>query len=404
MLKFWSSGNEIVTSDKAMRACLDAMPPRPPDAEVDLLLVHTTMGHKIRDLIEAAEGVDPRLRVIGCTGCGVIGSNGFVSEKMRALSVMGIFGDSSEIAVAYSDKLSFADSFSESLKVARALKAENAGINMILLFGASLDMAADLSLAAFEEVFGRQMPIFGWTATDNLKAVTSRQFADGKIFEHGLTAIGFADPSLKITSGVHHGNVCVGKPFVVTRAKGNRILALNGEPAWPFIMNRMKLPVETTFEEALRVVCFAAMLPEKVHSEYDNTHILYVPVGTDRREQSFIMAVEIAEGTELYLSQRDEEKMFSGLDRMVAGLADRLDDRSPEAIFHSDCAARGRMSFNEINKQEIISRMQTPLCKGENVPWLGLYGYGELTSLGGRTQFHNQTTSLYVLTRAARQE
>ena len=231
--------------------------------------------------------------MIGCTGCGVIGSNGLVSEKMRALTTMGIRGDANDIATSYSDKLCFANSFEESLAAAKSLKAKNADINMILLIGASLDHVVDQSFAAFEQVFGSQMPVFGWTATDNLKALKSNQFIDGKILEHGLIAVGFADPSLKLTMGVHHGNECVGEPFVVTRAEHNQILEFNGEPAWSFIMDRMDMSVETTFEEALRVVCFAALLPEALHTEYDNQHILYVPVGTDKEKQSFDMAVVI---------------------------------------------------------------------------------------------------------------
>lgn len=400
MIEFWSAGNEIINSKKAMQACMDDSPFGQPGAETELLLLHTTMGHKFDDLIEAAKEKSPNAEVIGCTGCGVIGKDGFVSEKMRALSVMGIRGDSNDIATSYSDKLSYADSFAESMNVAKSLKAKNADINMILLIGASLDLVVDQSFAAFEEVFGSEMPVFGWTATDNLKGLKSHQFVDGKNLVHGLIAVGFADPSLKLSMGVHHGNECVGEPFVVTRVDGNHILEFDGEPAWSFIMNRMNLPVETTFEEALRVVCFAAMLPEALHAEYDNQHILYVPLGTDKEKQSFDLPIMIEEGTKLWLSQRAEGKMFDGLDRMVSGLIDRMEGRPPLAILHSDCAARGRMSFNQISKAEIISRMQTPLCKGANVPWLGLYGYGELTQLGGRNLFHNQTTSLYVLTRS----
>lgn len=403
MLRFWSAGNEIVNSKKAMEACLDDMPFGQPGAEMELLIIHTTMGHKFGDLIETAQKASPKARVIGCTGCGVIGNNGHVSEKMRALAVMGMRGEMDDVAISYSDKLSFENSFEESLHVAEALKAQNAAINMIFILGASLDMVADQSFAAFEEVFGAQMPIFGATATDNLKAIKSNQFVDGKILEHGLIAVGFADPTLNVTMGVHHGNVCLGKPFVVTRAERNQILELDGQPAWPFIMNRMDLPAETTFEEALRVVCFAAMLPEALHAEYDNQHILYVPVGTDREKQSFDLPVTMAEGTKLWLSHREEKKMFDGLDRMVAKLVDRLEGRPPVAVFHADCAARGRMSFNQINKTEIISRMQAPLCKDADVPWLGLYGYGEFALLGGRNVFHNQTSSLYVLTRSEAQ-
>jgi hypothetical protein len=374
-----------------------------PGVERELLVIHTTMGHKFGDLIETARKRKPKARVIGCTGCGVIGSNGLVSEKMRALAVMGIRGDADEIAISYSDRLSFANSYEVSLGVASSLKAQNADINMICLFGASLDMVADRSFAAFEEVFGPQTPIFGGTATDNLKAIKSHQFVDGNVLEHGLIAIGFADPALKVTMGVHHGNVCLGKPFVVTRAEHNQILELDGQPAWPYIMNRLDLPEATSFEEALRVVCFAARLPEALYAEYDNQHILYVPVGTNREKRSFELPVTIAEGTNLWLSHREEEKMFDGLDRMISKLVHRLEGHPPVAVFHSDCAARGRMSFNQIDKSEIITRMQAPFCSGANLPWLGLYGYGEFTLLGGRNVFHNQTTSLYVLTRSEAQ-
>lgn len=400
MLNFWSAGNEIVNSEKAMEACLDEMPFGQPGAEMELLIIHTTMGHKFGDLIAAAKGRSPNAEVIGCTGCGVIGRNGHVSEKMRALAVMGIRGGKEDIAISYSDKLSYANSYEESLHVAEALKVRNTGIKMIFLLGASLDMVADQSFAAFEEVFGSQVPIFGGTATDNLKAIKSNQFVDGRILEHGLIAVGFADPTLNVTMGVHHGNVCLGKPFVVTRAERNQILELDGQPAWPFVMNRMDLPVETKFEDALRVVCFAATLPEALHAEYDNEYILYVPVGTDKEKQSFDLPVTIGEGTKLWLSHREEEKMFDGLDRMISKLVDRLEGRPPVAIFHSDCAARGRMSFDQISKSEIISKMQAPLCKDAKVPWLGLYGYGEFALLGGKNVFHNQTTSLYVLTRS----
>lgn len=399
MLEFWSAGNEIVNSKKAMQACLDQSLFGQAGAETELLLLHSTMGHNFSDLIETVKQKNPNGDVIGCTGCGVIGSDGFVSEKMRALSVMGIRGNSNDIATSYSDKLSFATTYEESLAVANDLKAKNPNISMILLIGSFLDVVVDQSFAAFELVFGPQMPVFGWTSTDNLKALKSNQFIDGKILEHGLIAVGFSDPTLKLTMGVHHGNECVGEPFVVTKAERNQLLEFNGKPAWSFIMDRMNLPVETTFEEALRVVCFAAKLPENLHDEYDNQHILYVPVGTEKEKQSFDLAIGIEEGTELWLTQRAEDKMFSGLDRMVAGMVDRLEGNSPLAILHSDCAARGRMSFNEIGKTEIISRMQTPLCQDAKVPWLGLYGYGEFTQLGGKNVFHNQTTSLYVLTR-----
>jgi 2,4-dienoyl-CoA reductase-like NADH-dependent reductase (Old Yellow Enzyme family) len=48
-------------------------------------------------------------------------------------------------------------------------------------------------------------------------------------------------------------------------------------------------------------------------------------------------------------------------------------------------------------KEELIGQLQSPLCKGENIPWLGMYGGAEFTPLGGKNRLHGYTTSLYVI-------
>ena len=89
--------------------------------------------------------------------------------------------------------------------------------------------------------------------------------------------------------------------------------------------------------------------------------------------------------------------MFADLDKMVEQLIERCQGRKPYAVFHADCGARGRFSFNRVLKDEIISRMQYPLIQDEDIPWLGLYGFGEYAQLGGRNRFHMATTSLFVI-------
>ena len=74
----------------------------------------------------------------------------------------------------------------------------------------------------------------------------------------------------------------------------------------------------------------------------------------------------------------------------------------PAAVFHTDCGARGRLMLDRVSKEEIVRDMQHPLFGDTCGPWLGMYGFGEITVLGGRNVFHNYTTSLYVLSRASR--
>ena len=111
------------------------------------------------------------------------------------------------------------------------------------------------------------------------------------------------------------------------------------------------------------------------------------------------MPVDCPKGTRLWLTQRDEDLIFSGLEDMISHLSQRIKSKKIAAIFHTDCAARGRALFNKIVKDEIIEKMQAPLMKQQRIPWLGMYGFGEFTQLNGKNLFHNYTTSIYALVR-----
>jgi small ligand-binding sensory domain FIST len=106
------------------------------------------------------------------------------------------------------------------------------------------------------------------------------------------------------------------------------------------------------------------------------------------------------EGTNLWLTTRDEELIFSEMDRMVNDMKDRIAEKEVVAVFHADCLARGRFLFNRIIKDELVSKMQYPFyTNGECPPWLGMYGFGEIARLGGKNIYHNYTTALYVIYR-----
>jgi small ligand-binding sensory domain FIST len=111
-------------------------------------------------------------------------------------------------------------------------------------------------------------------------------------------------------------------------------------------------------------------------------------------------ATGVAQGMELWLTVRDEERIFGDMDRMMARMTARAGDRELLAVFHADCLARGRFLFNRVMKEELVGRMQYPLSRdGVVPPWLGMYGFGEFARLGGRNTYHNYTTALYAIYR-----
>ena len=399
MLEFYSSSTGVVNSKRAITECLENALEGENKLDCDLIILYTSIGHNFKDILSEAHRLSPNAQIVGCTGAGIIGRDG-PNESMKALAIMAIKGEKEEFTVAGKDSITSSTSFEVSAQLAQELKNKNPNINMIHFLPSGLDFAGDKALEGIESVFGPEIPIFGSTSGDNMKIISNFQFIGDRILERGAVAVGFADPTLEVITQATHGFNVIGEPFEVTRSELNRIFELEGQPAWRFLTDRLGVPETATLPESGPVGWLARELPEELHNEYGNTHILFAALKKDV-DGSIYMPLVIPAGTKLWNTERDEDRMFKDLDKMVEQLIERCGGRKPYAVFHADCAARGKWSFNRVLKDEIVSRMQYPLIQDEDVPWLGMYGFGEFARLGGRNQFHMFTTSLFVILKKA---
>ncbi|MFT5390811.1 MAG: hypothetical protein ACI8PT_000999 [Gammaproteobacteria bacterium] len=397
MLRFASSQSDSVNSAKAMQECLDESLASLGAEFCDLLVIHATVGHSFKGLLEEARKRLPNAEIIGCSANGIIGRKG-ASERMRSLAIMAVSG-TAEFSVAWADSIRGATSFDVSAKAATQLKSENDGINIINVLASGIDIAADQVIAGIESVFGSDVSIIGGTSSDNMKALVSYQLAGDHVLERGIVLLGFSDPTLALVAGGCHGSVPVGQPFEVTAAEDNRVDELDGQPAWPTLMDRLGLPAESDAGSVLVVSALGQEVPAESADAYGNSTVIHTIFKVSDDHQSLYLPASCPVGAKLWLMQRDEEAIFEGTDSLVAAITEKLKGRTPVAVFQTDCAARGRMMFNKIAKDEIIARMQEPIMQGKGVPWLGLYGFGEFTPVHGTNHFHTQTSSIYALVR-----
>ncbi|MCG6942909.1 MAG: FIST C-terminal domain-containing protein [Thiohalocapsa sp.] len=398
MIRFHSASTRMVNSRRAMAECLDAALGER-DQDCDLIIIHASMGHDQQQLIDEARERAPSARIVGSSCCGVVGREG-VSESMKDVAIMAARG-AEHIAVAHVDGIYGHNSLDKAAELARQLKAKAPAVNMIYFLASGIDIDDDACIRGIESVFGPDVTIFGATSADNMKGVASFQMVDDTVFEHAAYAVGFSDPTLSVITQATHGFVAVGDPLVVTRATGNRIHTLNDRPAWEVYTERLQLPVAATCGDTIPVGALAERLPPALAAEYGNDHILRVVTKRDA-DGAMHYATDVAEGTELWLTVRDEARIFNDMDRMMAQMVARAGDRELVAVFHADCLARGRYLFNRVMKEELVGRMQYPLSRnGEVPPWLGMYGFGEFARLGGRNTYHNYTTALYAIYRDA---
>jgi hypothetical protein len=311
---------------------------------------------------------------------------------------MAVRGPKEGFAVAGVKSMVNVDSYDVGQRIAKELKSQNPNINMILCHPSTQDvMPAERLFEGIESVFGSDVPIFGGASLDNMKLIRNYQFLGDTISERGAVAVGFADPTLELIAKANHGFSVIGKPFTVTRSEGAHIYELDGRPAWKVFTERLGLSELT---HPFKVGTFAQLaeeLPAELQEEYGSKYIIRAGGSLKDEDGSIYTGVSAPEETKLWLVQKDEEGLADGVEKMVEQIVQRCNGRRPVAVFHADCALRGKSLFNRILKDEIMSRIQHPLCREENVAWLGMYCGGEITPLGGKNQMHYCTTSLYVI-------
>lgn len=394
MLKFYSSSTRIVNTSRGVQECLEAALGAD-YAKCDLLIFHASIGHDFQELVNEASRLVPKAKIVVASCCGVVGKEG-VSESMKDMALMAVQGN--EFALASCNNINGANSYQKCLEMARSLKDQDPGINMLYFLASGIDIANDRCIQAFEEIFGADVTLFGATSSDNMKGNVSYQGVGTNIYEHGAYVVGFSDPTLKVETQATHGFVAVGEPMVVTKANGHVIQEINGKPAWAEYLNRLGLDADSTCGETIPIGALGEKLDPETAKEYGNQHLLRVV--TKHEGNDMFYATEIKEGTKLWLTTRDEELIFSEMDRMVLDIKKRMHDKETVAVFHADCLARGRFLFNRVIKEELVGKMQFPFyVNGECPPWLGMYGFGEFARLGGVNTYHNYTTALYVIYR-----
>jgi hypothetical protein len=394
MLEFYSASTRMVNTRRGVTECLEAALGEN-NTDCDLIILHASVGHNFEDLINQAKIHAPNARILAASCCGIVGKEG-VSESMKDIALMAIKGN--DFALASTNNIFGHNSYVKCLEMAKDLKSKSDNINMIYFLGSGIDIANDQCIRAFEEVFGPEITIFGATSSDNMKGYISFQAVDNEVFEHGAFAVGFHDDTLTVDTQATHGFVAVGEPLIVTKSNGHIIEELNGKPAWSEYLKHLGLAQEATCGDSIPIGALGEELSPALAAEYGNKHILRVV--TKHVGENIYYSTECKVGTKLWLTTRDEELIFDEMDRIVSEMVKRASGKKPIAVFHADCLARGRFLFNRIIKEELVNRMQYPFhVDGECPPWLGMYGFGEFAKLGGRNEYHNYTTALYVLYR-----
>src|SRR5215212_5772824 len=229
----------------------------------------------------------------------------------------------------------------------------------------------------------RFLPLWGGGAGNNFDAgAPTYQYCDEEVVSDGVS---YALLSGKAQAGwaMSHSLIPIGGERVVTRCKRNVIYEIDGKPAAEVLKEYLPEQVLAKDEDWLPYSISLALCFRAPSYMKDEEHVVRGIPAVKMADESITVQTEVSEGTSIWFSSRDKQKIATGLDRMARQIKDQLGGEKPKLVFQFDCATRGKMMFREQEKLQLLKEFRQSV--GPEVPWVGFYAFGEI----GLVEEHN---------------
>jgi hypothetical protein len=229
----------------------------------------------------------------------------------------------------------------------------------------------------------RFLPLWGGGANDSFDVEGFYyQYCDSEVISGGVS---YALLSGKAQAGwaISHGCIPIGGERIVTRSKGNVIYEIDGKSAVEVLKEYLPEHALTDDRDWMRYAISLALCFRAPSYMKDEEYVVRGVPAVKMDDGSITVQTEVPEGTSVWLSSRDKEKISTGFDRMAAQIKEQLGGEKPKLIFQFECATRGKMMFREQEKLQLLERFRQSL--DPDAPWVGFYAAGEI----GPVEEHN---------------
>src|SRR3712207_6708325 len=360
----------------------------------DFVFMFATVGYDQRSVLQAVREATGGAPLSGCSAEGTI-SGDEADESNVSVVVMAISSEELRWTSGLATGLS-TDSLTAGQQVAQGLSSD-LGADAVGLF-----IFPDGTTVNFDDFFAglegnlpsdRFLPIWGGGASDNFAMRQTYQYCNDEIASDGVAYTLLSGEVLPAWA-IDVGYVPIGGERTVTRSQGNVIYEIDGKPALEVFHEYLPDPALAENWGARLANSFALCFRAPNYIK-DEDYIFRAVLSVNKAEGSLTLATEIQEGTSVWFSSRNQEKVTTGLDRMATQIKRQLGDTQPKLVFHFDCTARGKIMFRDQEKLRILRRFRQAV--GPEVPWVGFYTFGEIGPVNKHNCYYNYTAVVLAL-------
>jgi hypothetical protein len=354
-------------------------------AKPEFVFMFASIGYDQPSLVRAVRETTGGAPLTGCSAEGTI--NGDEADES---------GFSVVVTAISSDELRWTNGLARGLeddgrlvgqRVAKDVRPDLSDdtVGLFVFPDGLITLTLEYFIAGLEENLPSEqfLPLWGGGAGNNLNTEgRTYQYCDDEVISGGVS---YALLSGKVQSAwaISHGLVPIGSERIVTRSQGNIIYEIDSKPVVEVL--KEYLPEHALVEDrdwfryAISLaLCFGAPGYFK-----DEEYVVRGVPALRMEDGSIIVQTEVQEGTSVWFSSRDKEKMITGLDRMARQIKDQLGGAQPKLVFQFECLTRGKTMLREQEKLQLLKRFRQSV--DPDVPWAGFYTIGEI----GPVEEHN---------------
>lgn len=380
------------TSDDAFSAGREAAQtaiaslPHPPD----IFWAFGAIKYHQKQLLAGIGSVAPGVTVIGCSTDGEIATTGLCLDSLVTLAVVS---DTIKFHTGHVEQVS-ADSYAAGAAIGEKFK--DLDCRYIQIFTEGIKANADEILQGIKSILGNDISVAGGASGDGGLFKQTFQYHNESVLTDSIVAVAF-EGDLGFSTGVGCGWFPVGIAKKVTKAVGNVVYELDGQPALQVYEKYLgrhasKLP-------SVGVEYPLGLLAPASEPDDSSTFVCRATMGVDHEAGSITFAGDIPQGVWVKMTMGYEADIIQAATQAARTAMDNLQgdnaEIKPKIVFIYSCMARkivlGSKTQNEIAAVQNIV--------GQNVPIIGFYTYGEFSPAGesNTSYFHNETITLSII-------
>ena len=221
----------------------------------------------------------------------------------------------------------------------------------------------------------RFLPLWGGGASNNFGLEDTYQYCDDEVVSNGVS-YALLSGKAQASWALSHSVIPIGGERIVTRSQGNIIYEIDGKPATEVLKEYLPEDALTEDRDWMRYAISLSLCFRAPSYMKDEEYVVRGVPAVKMADGSITVQTEVSEGTSVWFSSRDKDKLATGLDRMATQIKEQLDGVQPKLVFQFECATRGKMMFREQEKLRFLRHFRQSV--DPDVPWAGYYAWGEI--------------------------